>query len=100
MMEDLLTHLERWYARHCDGSWEHQYGIRIETLDNPGWRLEIDLHGTSLLLHGYDELTVERTSTDWLRCRVRDGKFEGFGGQSNLKELLQAFLQLAEQEQS
>jgi hypothetical protein len=35
--EDLLRALQRWYARHCDSTWEHRYGIQIETCDNPGW---------------------------------------------------------------
>jgi hypothetical protein len=98
-MEDLVRRVEDWYSRHCDGSWEHQYGIRIETLDNPGWRLEVDLAGTPLLLVDYVDLTAERTATDWVRCRVRNGKFEGFGGPANLKELLHAFLKWAEQGQ-
>ncbi|UCH44768.1 MAG: hypothetical protein JSV11_10785 [Nitrospiraceae bacterium] len=37
--------LNRWYINQCNGDWEHQYGIVIETLDNPGWRVKIDLTG-------------------------------------------------------
>lgn len=98
-MDDLLARLQQWYSRHCDASWEHQYGICIETLDNPGWRLEVDLAGTPLLLVAFTDLSVERTTTDWVRCRVQDGKFEGFGGPENLRELLLSFLKWAEQEQ-
>jgi hypothetical protein len=43
-----LELVQRWYAAHCDGEWEHQYGIKIETLDNPGWRVTIDLTNTEL----------------------------------------------------
>ena len=25
-------------------SWEHQYGVKKGTLDNPGWRVKIDLN--------------------------------------------------------
>lgn len=32
-----LTWLTRWYARHCDGYWEHPPRVKIETIDNPGW---------------------------------------------------------------
>jgi hypothetical protein len=96
-MYEALTRLENWYSHHCDGTWEHQHGIRIETLDNPGWRLEIDLKGTPLILVHYADLGVERSATDWVKCRVQDGKFEGFGGPGNLSELLEAFLKWAEQ---
>ena len=95
-MDDVLARIERWYAGHCDGSWEHQYGLRVETIDNPGWRIEIDLIGTPLLQRTLDELMVDRSEADWLRYRVRDGKFEGFGGPGNLKELLLIFLAWAE----
>src|SRR3954469_18783567 len=47
-MSDVLDQLQRWYAQHCNGEWEHSYGISIQTLDNPGWRVKIDLHQTDL----------------------------------------------------
>jgi hypothetical protein len=43
-----LDFLQRWYAEQCDGKWEHSYGVRIETLDNPGWQITVDLNGTGL----------------------------------------------------
>jgi len=43
---DVLARLERWYAARCDGAWEHQKGVVIETLDNPGWQMRIDLDET------------------------------------------------------
>jgi hypothetical protein len=97
-MDELLRRLEKWYSGHCDGNWEHQCGVRIDTLDNPGWRLQIDLTGTPLLLVGYVDLIAERSAADWVRCQVRDGKFEGFGGPENLKELLETFLEWAERD--
>ena len=33
-----LSALENWYAGQCNGVWEHGCGVRIDTLDNPGWR--------------------------------------------------------------
>jgi Immunity protein 53 len=35
--------LEKWYRARCNGDWEHQWGVEIGTLDNPGWRVHIDL---------------------------------------------------------
>ena len=37
-----IRDLENWHADKCNGDWEHQGGIRIETLDNPGWRVHIE----------------------------------------------------------
>jgi hypothetical protein len=35
-MGEILPWLQGWYATQCDGDWEHEYGVSIETLDNPG----------------------------------------------------------------
>lgn len=45
---DNIRKLQRWYNKQCNGSWEHQYGVSIDTLDNPGWTVVIDLVGTDL----------------------------------------------------
>lgn len=39
----MISDLEDWFACQCDGDWEHQGGIRIETTDNPGWFVQVDL---------------------------------------------------------
>ena len=31
-----------WYLSQCNGDWEHAYGVKIDTLDNPGWTLEVE----------------------------------------------------------
>jgi hypothetical protein len=43
-----LDDLHHWYLAQCDGDWEHSNGISIETLDNPGWSVKIDLSDTRL----------------------------------------------------
>lgn len=35
--ENIFEWLQKWYKSQCDGDWEHEYGIKIETVDNPGW---------------------------------------------------------------
>jgi hypothetical protein len=45
---EVLKWLENLYSSNCDGDWEHSYGIRIETLDNPGWAIRINLEDTVL----------------------------------------------------
>ena len=95
-LQDLvLKGLQAWFAAQCDGDWEHQYGVTIETLDNPGWRFEADLRGTSLEEKKFEEVNLSRSQQDWIRCRVKNKKFEGFGGPSNLEEIVDAFLRWA-----
>jgi len=40
---DELRELQDWYLSQCDGDWEHQNGINIVSLDNPGWTVDIAL---------------------------------------------------------
>ena len=48
-MADLnLDWLMNWYVRECNNDWEHSYGVKIDTLDNPGWTMVIDLRETQL----------------------------------------------------
>ncbi len=43
-----LDRLEQWFRSMCNGDWEHTYGIKILTLDNPGWIVAIELRDTPL----------------------------------------------------
>ena len=46
--DDSLPRLIKWFTQHCDGEWENDHGISIESCDNPGWWVKIDLKGTDL----------------------------------------------------
>jgi hypothetical protein len=90
--ESPFTWLYQWYESHCDDLWEHAYGIKIETLDNPGWSVEIDLRGTrmetvafSLVEHNIED------DVDWWYCQVEDKVFKGGGGIRSLEPMLDVF---------
>ena len=92
---DTLYLLQRWYSQQCDGEWEHGYGVRIDTLDNPGWSLRIELTDTPLQDEIHDWSKVERSEHDWVHWRVQDRVFEAACGPTNLNEAILAFLDLA-----
>lgn len=89
---DTLNNLQEWYSSQCNGDWEHQYGVFIENLDNPGWMVTIDLADTELENEYFETIQMERTATDWIICRVEEQKFKGDGGSFNLGEILEIFL--------
>jgi hypothetical protein len=91
-----IERLQAWYAHMCDGEWEHQYGIKIDTLDNPGWSLVIDLTATPLEDATFPEVNLEESEETWIHCRVKNRCFEGFGGPGMLGRLLDTFLDWAE----
>ena len=43
----MIDWLQSWYEKQCNSDWEHNYGIKIETLDNPGWSITVDLVDTN-----------------------------------------------------
>jgi hypothetical protein len=88
----VMERLQRWYLDRCDGDWEHPFGITIETLDNPGWMVTIDLQDTEWQGLCEAREVVKRSDTDWIETELIDGKFVGAGGAANLNELLELFL--------
>ncbi len=90
-MTDNLIWLQNWYDHQCDGSWEHTYGINIDTLDNPGWSLTIDLAETQLGDVVVPRAEVHRSEEDWLVYEIKDQQFVGYCGVLNLDELIGAF---------
>lgn len=91
---DNLQKLQLWYRKQCDGEWEHQYGVSIDALDNPGWTVVIDLVDTDLDSMQMPAIVEERTDDDWLQCKIDNGKFMGAGGPLKLNSILQIFLDL------
>jgi immunity protein 53 of polymorphic toxin system len=93
-----IQKLQLWYSKQCDSSWEHQYGVSIDTLDNPGWTMIVDLTGTDLQSMQMEPIIEEKTEQDWLQCKIEDGKFVGNGGPLKLDAILDSFLALLPRE--
>jgi hypothetical protein len=98
---DELAWLQRWYASQCDGDWEHTYGVKIDTLDNPGWWVQVDLVETPLAGHPDTVLLVlgavgGEDGSDWVNCRIKAGRFDGAGGPHMLTAILKCFREWAE----
>ena len=87
--------IEAWFSEQCDSDWEHEFGVAIETLDNPGWTVTVDLEGTPLEDATFTAIHDVSHDTDWLSCRVVNRRFEGSGGPSRLRAILTVFLDWA-----
>ena len=90
-----LRQLELWFQSQCDGDWEHEEGIKIYTLDNPGWGVDIALLGTNLENQQFPRVQIERNATDWLWIFLKDEVFSIRCGPLNLDEGLQEFIKWA-----
>jgi RHS repeat-associated protein len=94
--EGLLARLQEWYLAKCDGDWEHSFGIKIDTLDNPGWMVTIDLAETRWSDLALPRKIIERNESDWVQTEVVKSQFIGCGGVRNLEEILSRFFWIVE----
>jgi Immunity protein 53 len=90
----LIEQIQAWYSAQCNGDWEHQCGISIETLDNPGWRVMIDLSGTSLENIIFQPYQEDKGEEGWIFCEISENKFVGNGDPDKLKTILEIFVSL------
>jgi hypothetical protein len=88
---NVVKRLEDWFCAQCDEDWEHSFGMSIETIDNPGWSVKIDLIDTPWADISIPFSRLERSDSDWIQIEVREGKFIGSGGVRNLNEILGKF---------
>lgn len=88
---EILVWLQNWYANQCDGLWEHSYGIDIGTIDNPGWKVKIDLKGTALDGKSFEKKRIENNEDDWIIYWTENSVFEAAGGIKNLVGIIKIF---------
>ena len=96
-----LTELQAWYRSQCNDDWEHSYGVKIETLDNPGWSVTVDLTETDLQDKAFTPVVLGAIAEDlnqdedWIVCKVEKQRFHGAGGPAKLEEIIATFLRWA-----
>jgi hypothetical protein len=93
---DILTWLQNWYKSKCNGDWEHKYGIKIETLDNPGWTVSVDLVETDVRLADSPWVLENNSETDWLGYKVSDNVFMASGDPDKLERIIFLFKTLVD----
>ncbi|GAB3954001.1 immunity 53 family protein [Streptomyces sparsus] len=93
-MTSPLKRLQQWYACNCDGDWEHSYGIQIETIDNPGWMLTVDLERTSLCGRTCDS-EDESSGGRWVSMRSDGKKLVAACDPSSLERVIESFIEFS-----
>ena len=86
-MNSNLEFLQDWYSSNCDGDWEHSFGIKIETLDNPGWAITVDLENTEWEDLQFSE-SEEFSENDWFNIGAKEKKLIAYGDSKKLVYLL------------
>ncbi len=88
---DIIEWIQSWFASQCNEEWEHSKGIKIDTIDNPGWMVLIDIEGTYLEKKKMNTISEERNDDEWINCSVSEAQFRGFAGPNQLDEILKVF---------
>lgn len=85
--------LSRWCGerRNCG----RPVSITIDTLDNPGWSLKVELGADESSDVPHSTTASTSNPHDWTAIRLESGRFEGFGGPLSLGALLAALGRLS-----
>lgn len=95
---NILLWIQKWYKEQCDGDWEHLYGVTIETLDNPGWSVDIELSDTIFEGNEFKTLQIHKEESDWIHCAIKDNVFRGRGDSNKLEKILMVFKEWVEEQ--
>ena len=87
----MIKWLEDWYLSQCNGYWEHDYGIKITTLDNPGWDVNIDLANTGINIPEEKWFFFEKSERDWYGYKIEQDVFSASGDPTKLNFLISLF---------
>lgn len=90
-----LDFVVSWFMAQCNGDWEHDIGIRIATLDNPGWSVTVRIEDTQLDGTVTDWHVVDGPGDSWLHWRATGRMFEARCGPGDLVRALDHFRSFA-----
>ena len=91
---EMLSWLNEWYVSQSHIPTLNKTLIKINTLENPGWNLKIDLKSIGLKLSDSIVHQMDRTKEDWYHCFIKDGIFYAPCGPFNLGEVIGIFREL------
>lgn len=95
MNMDIFEWLTNWYSSNCNDEWEHTYGIKIDTLDNPGWSFKADLVGTEEEGKRVS-MKIMNNDNDWFEINSDGEIFTAYGDASKLQFLMNKFKEFVE----
>lgn len=93
---EILDWIQNWFKNNCDGDWEHGEAIQINTLDNPGWEVEVDISNTSIANIDIKWILNENGPQDWYGVKIENKKFSAAGDAGKLTFLLGLFKEMIE----
>jgi hypothetical protein len=96
MNDSILVWIQNWFLSNCDGNWEHENIIKIQTLDNPGWSISIDLNYTALAQLTIKSGLIDNAEDDWYTYEIKNAVYKAAGDPNKLEFLLLKFKEIVE----
>ncbi|WP_449386945.1 Imm53 family immunity protein [Chryseobacterium lineare] len=90
----MIDWLQKWFKEQTDGNWEHEVIIKIESIDNPGWSIEIDLMKSDII--PIEWRLFEISDDNWLGYKFEDNIFYIAGDASKLDLSIRVFQEFIE----
>lgn len=84
MKINFIEYFQNWYLSKCDGVWEHTYGFDISTIDNPGWKVNINGESKKTPI----TININNGDDDWVIINADGAEFKGYGSPQNLSVIL------------
>ncbi|OKA06355.1 hypothetical protein ATP06_0224865 [Amycolatopsis regifaucium] len=91
-----LQFLQGWYRDQCNEDWEHEFGIRMETLDNPGWHVVVDVVDTDLEGKKFERRWSEADESRWIWAAADGESYDLTCDPLSLEKGLEWFREFAE----
>lgn len=87
----LFKWLQEWYISVLDNKTNSSTRIKIDTMDNPGWIMYIDLSNTEHEYCNVEKMSITRSKNDWIVLHITDNIFTIYSGPQNLEEIISIF---------
>ena len=100
-MDNIVDWLQNWTMSQIDGDWEHELGVSIRMLDNPGWILSADISNYFDFVLNTDPMKG-KTDNDWIDFEIKIIAktyvyIEIFGDINKLNKILYSFKAIIEE---
>ncbi|WP_000806817.1 Imm53 family immunity protein [Leptospira interrogans] len=92
--ETMFSWLIEWRESQCDGDWEHENGIAINTNGDRGWQVRIEANFTELDRVEVAHTLNQKGEDDWYSFSLKDGKFLAEGDSKKLPIILEKFKEI------
>lgn len=91
IMMFILKWLQNFCIQNYDKICHENEIVNIYTVDNPGWRVKIDLRNTNLISKSFNEVSIDNSDDDWVFIKIMDNVFDAACDKNKLVYALSFF---------